>query len=191
MNPKREIFFDAITCLPEEIVEEAQGYVFRTSRAAWKKAGSLAACMVLAVSLAFLAAVPRGCGGSAPGLNSSAPASGESAPSDGAMPDYDLPFPGEAPQKPEGVYDGAETGMVQFNAKVLEILDAGTKPSILVEPLEGEDERNSADRIVVSADGEIPSLAVGDLVRITYDGTIMESYPARISGAQAVEKIDG
>ena len=50
MNRKAEIFFDAITLLPEDMVEEAQVYTFRKSRTAWKKFGSLAACLMLVVS---------------------------------------------------------------------------------------------------------------------------------------------
>ena len=45
MNPKADVFFDAITHLREEIVEEAQDYRFRKETAVWKKLGSLAACL--------------------------------------------------------------------------------------------------------------------------------------------------
>ena len=58
MNRKGETFFDAITLLPEGMVEEAQDYVFRKSRTSWRKFASLAACMMLVVSLGLLAALP-------------------------------------------------------------------------------------------------------------------------------------
>lgn len=191
MNLKAEIFFDAITLLPEELVEEAQEYTFRKSRTAWKKVGSLVACMALVVSLGLLAALPRGCGGSAPAADNSAPpaVSGDMAPEDGADLDDCAPQEPDAPQTPEASPSGG-TETVQFTARVVEILDSGTRPAVLVEPLEGEDERNSADRIAVSVDGEMPVLAEGDLVRITYDGTIQETYPAGIPGAVSIEKLE-
>lgn len=52
---------------------------------------------------------------------------------------------------------------------------------VLVEPLEGENERRSSDRISFScADLEDIDLSVGSVVRITYDGLIRETYPAQI-----------
>lgn len=191
MNPKAELFFDAVTLLPEELVEEAQDYTFRKSRSAWKKVGSLAACMALVVSLGLLAALPRGCGGAAPAADNSAPpaVSCDTAPEDGGGLEGCAPQEPAAPQTPEASPSGgAET--VRFTARVVEILDAGDLPAVLVEPLEGEDERNSADRIVVTAAGEMPALAEGDLVRITYDGTIQETYPAGITGAVSIEKLE-
>ena len=192
MNRKAEVFFDAITLLPEELVEEAQTHVFRKDRTAWKKVGSLAACMMLVVSLGLLAALPRGCGGAAPGpeSNDAAPpaVSGDKAP-EGGYGSSSGAAPQDAPQTPEAIPgDGLEA--VQFTARVVEVLDAGTRPAVLVEPLEGEPERNTADRIVVSVDGELPVLAEGDLVRITYDGMIQETYPAGIAGAASVEKLE-
>lgn len=189
MNPKAEVFFDAVTLLPEELVEEAQAYAFRKNRNAWKKVGSLAACMALVVSLGLLAALPRGCGGSAPAGNGAPPASCDMAPEDGAELEGCTPQEPDAPQTPEaGASGGAETFC--FTARVVEVLDAGNRASVLVEPLEGEAERNSADRIVVTVDGGMPELSEGDLVRITYDGTIQESYPAGITGAVSVEKLE-
>ena len=37
---------------------------------------------------------------------------------------------------------------------------------------------------------ELPELAAGDRVRITYDGEIAESYPAQIFGTAAVERLE-
>ena len=83
MNRKAEIFFDAITLLPEDMIEEAQEYRFRKSRASWKRFASLAACLMLVASLSLLAALPKGCGGGAPGPDfntSPSGSSGDSAP---------------------------------------------------------------------------------------------------------------
>ena len=65
-----------------------------------------------------------------------------------------------------------------FLATVLEI----SVVSALVEPLEGEEERRSSDRIRFSVKGlEGTEAEPGDIVEIVYDGMIMESYPAGIS----------
>jgi len=63
-----------------------------------------------------------------------------------------------------------------FVAKVLE--NYGN--SALVEPLEGEWERSSADQISCSfqTGGSLPE--AGKYIRVVYDGQIMESYPAQI-----------
>lgn len=64
-----------------------------------------------------------------------------------------------------------------FLATVLELTDT----TALVEPLEGETERTSCDRISLSIkDLEPIGIRVGDIVNIQYDGQIMESYPAQI-----------
>ena len=54
--------------------------------------------------------------------------------------------------------------------------------TVVVEPLEGEDERNSCDRISFSV-GELEDIGpcVGDTVRVYYTGGIMETYPAQIN----------
>lgn len=53
--------------------------------------------------------------------------------------------------------------------------------SVLVVPLAGEDELRSSDQITFSTkDLEDIGVCVGDIVKITYDGQIMESYPAQI-----------
>lgn len=56
---------------------------------------------------------------------------------------------------------------------------------IIVEPNEGEEERNSADKISIGL-GEYNDVmyTVGSNVKITYDGTIMESYPAQVQATK-------
>jgi len=66
-----------------------------------------------------------------------------------------------------------------FEATVLEI----SVVSALVEPLEGEDERTSSDKIrfsVKGIEGMEGTVEPGDIVEIFYDGMIAESYPAEI-----------
>lgn len=64
-----------------------------------------------------------------------------------------------------------------FAAKVLEI----NGNTALVEPLEGEPERLSADKISFSiANWKNIGVRVGSVVEIAYTGEIMESYPAQI-----------
>ena len=74
----------------------------------------------------------------------------------------------------------------QFDATILEIHDG----YFLVEPGAGMIELNSADKIEVSTQNADPSIEwqVGDLVLITYDGIILETYPARLNQVYKVEK---
>ncbi len=65
-----------------------------------------------------------------------------------------------------------------FNATILEI----NGDSVIVEPLADEQESNSASRISFGISG-LPNIdaKVGDFVKVTYTGGIMESYPAQIN----------
>ena len=77
-----------------------------------------------------------------------------------------------------------------FQGKVLEIHEN----SILVEPLEGEEELKSADRIVVSTDvisvHEVPEMKEGMLIQVVYNGEIAESDPAQINKVFAIYLVD-
>ncbi len=72
---------------------------------------------------------------------------------------------------------------VSFNARVLE----NNNNFILVQPEEGSPELNSSNKIVVRVKGEnntlkdLSEFTEGSKVKITYDGMIMESYPAQIN----------
>lgn len=83
----------------------------------------------------------------------------------------------------------AENVNPYFNAKVLEV----NEKNILVEPLKGEIERNSASKIYVSTDvisgNPVPELKKGDEVRIIYNGEIMETYPAQIADVFTIIRI--
>ena len=74
----------------------------------------------------------------------------------------------------------------QFNATILEIYDN----HLLVEPCAGMDELKSSDKIEVSIQNIDKSIEwkVGDYVLITYDGIILETYPARLNQVYKVEK---
>lgn len=75
-------------------------------------------------------------------------------------------------ERPMG--DGGERS---FLASVVEQTDTG----VLVEPLESETERKSADRISFRTENLDPlDLQVGDVVNICYTGQIQETYPATI-----------
>jgi len=70
---------------------------------------------------------------------------------------------------------------ISFVATVLEI----NGDVVLVAPVEGQPERNSADKISFGI-SELEQLEVvpGDTVQITYTGGIMETYPARINAVK-------
>lgn len=91
---------------------------------------------------------------------------------------------------------GSQTGNYNpyFNATVLEVY----KNSVLVEPFEGSNELKSADKITVSTNvvstHPVPELKEGMQIRIVYNGTIEEIYPANIPTAFAIyelREIDG
>lgn len=76
---------------------------------------------------------------------------------------------------------------VIFNAVVLEV----NGESLLVEPAEETSERKSSDKIQVGLSGMsedkkselLAAAEAGDVVCITYNGGIMETYPAQISAS--------
>lgn len=69
----------------------------------------------------------------------------------------------------------------QFVGTIIEAYDN----SIVVEPVEGTNERKSSDKIIMNIErptnGTNDFYVVGNKVKITYDGYIMESYPAQIN----------
>ena len=81
-----------------------------------------------------------------------------------------------------------------FDATVLEVREH----SVLVEPLEGAEEGNTADQISVGTDsiseessvGTLAALRPGDTIRIGYHGGITETYPAGIDSAFAIAFAD-
>lgn len=91
---------------------------------------------------------------------------------------------------------GAESGKASasFHAVVLEVHETESGAAeLIVRPDDGSDELRSADRISVgvqNARGGGCGFSVGDHVRISYNGEIMETYPARLGGAVEVTPVD-
>lgn len=75
-----------------------------------------------------------------------------------------------------------------FQATLLEIRDG----YYLVEPVDGSTELNSADRITVPMINMNPSPEpeVGDILKIEYDGSIAESYPAQITNVYNISVVE-
>lgn len=64
------------------------------------------------------------------------------------------------------------------------VIESKTK-YIIVEPNENEEERKSADKISVGLGENNDALyTIGTNVKITYDGTILESYPAQVKATK-------
>lgn len=74
-----------------------------------------------------------------------------------------------------------ENNESSFYGKVVE----ATSRSIIVEPNENEEIRKLADKISIGLGEYNDALyMIGTNVKITYDGTIMESYPAQVKAAK-------
>lgn len=194
MNRKAETFFDAITRLREDLIEEAQNHKFRKRTAVWKKFGSLAACLVLIMSIGALALLPRGCGSSGGGSNNSAapaasssdtaapqesPASGDTAPPLYGTVDPDAPEGSSENGSPSGAGE-----LYQFTAIVIEVQDE----AILAEPIECD----SHYRVLIPFTNlEFPALAEGDWITVTAEGSpVLTTDPPMILGVQSIEKTD-
>ncbi len=95
---------------------------------------------------------------------------------------------------PDGFFlDGEKfASSVKFQAEIVEINDS----RMVVEPVEGSSELNSADRIVIfstsvkSSAGTLAEPKVGDLVEIEHNGTIMESYPAQLGEVYGITLLE-
>ena len=75
----------------------------------------------------------------------------------------------------------------EFEASVLEI----EEQFLRAEPLEGEEERASSDQITIpKSEWEDLELEEGDIIRITYNGEILETYPARLGEIDSVELLE-
>ena len=90
--------------------------------------------------------------------------------------------------KPEESEEEKPAEVSVFQAKVLEVNDG----CVLVEPLEGQQERLCSNKIYVffGKPAQTPELRVGDILQIRYDGLIQETYPAQINGTYAIEVIE-
>ena len=184
MREKAEILFDAVTNIREELVEEAQDYVFRR-RTTWRRYMPLAACLALVVCLGWVGLLFAG------GMGGGSDLSANSAPPSVSM--------DAAPQEPAsngssmgGGTDGGEVpgcpppAPVQrtFTARVVEIGEG----TLLTRPLPGGDLPAGTDRAEVSLEGleELPDLQVGDKVEISFTGELEETYPLRVTGVTEI-----
>lgn len=79
----------------------------------------------------------------------------------------------------------AEQNSTTFEATILEIQDN----YFLLEPVEGSQERRSADRIEVPMKHMDPTLElqVGDIIEIEHNGEILETYPARLREVYSIK----
>ena len=75
--------------------------------------------------------------------------------------------------------------MVTFQASVIETND----DSITVKPVDGSLELDSADKFHISNEENV-ELQIGDLVEISYNGEIMESYPAQLGEVYKIMVIE-
>ncbi len=80
-----------------------------------------------------------------------------------------------------------EVQAVSFEATILEVHDT----YFLIEPVEGSMERNSASQITVPIKNMDASTEpeAGDMIEVTYDGMIAESYPAQIINVYGIKMI--
>lgn len=79
-----------------------------------------------------------------------------------------------------------QAGNAEFEAEVIKV----SGNSLLIEPSDGEEELRCADQISLSADdlGDL-DLKEGDVIRVAYNGEILESYPARPGEVYSVESV--
>jgi len=168
MREKAEILFDAITGIREDLVEEAQDYVFRR-RVRWRRFAGLAACLALAVFAGFFGLLSSG--GMGGGSDAGAPpASMDAAPAeDSGAPEYAGENEGEA-------------------APLLAHVLAVSERWVLVSPLPGE-VFSGPVRVRTEDVPGLPALHPGDLVSISYTGTLQDSYPPGLRAA-AVEVVE-
>ncbi len=192
MSRKAETFFDAVTLLREDLVEEAQDYVFRRRRAGWRKFGSLAACLVLVVSLGMLAALPRGCGGAAPSFDGNTASAPEEMPpgnSTGAPSGEGNPEPGDGDMNTAPPPDTApppQAEGLRFSAQVVEVLEDG----LLVEPFDSAPADLGLVRVPTAGLGGLPEFYPGGVVMIRCGSITREGGEAVAEGVVQVELVE-
>ena len=83
------------------------------------------------------------------------------------------------------VSPNTEDEATEFQASVIE----KNNDSIIVKPVDGSLELDSADKFHI-ANEENLELQIGDLVEISYNGEIMESYPAQLGEVYKITVIE-
>ena len=164
---KPEHLMDAIGQLPEELIAPVAEKRNRR-KLPWMPLAAVAACLCL-----LLAAPTR-------------------------LPTAEKNDAAEAPMEmaPDSVLMDSVTGnqgnaygatQATFQATVVAVFEN----YLLVEPAEDSWERTSADRVEVTIpnpqDGQ--TFAPGDRIRVTYSGTLLESYPAQAQNVTEIERL--
>lgn len=186
MREKAEIFFDAVTCVREALVEEAQRHVFRR-RSRRPQYLALAACAALAVCLGLFSLLPAGGGGDkaaggsgVDGSNAAPPpAAADEAPRD-PLPEQS-PSGEPSPDAPEGAV---------LTALVREIHDTW----LLVEALPDGERFAPGELLEVDASGaaELPALECGDEIAVRFTRAVQEpGAPVRIEGVEEIAMLSG
>lgn len=186
---KENIFFDAVSHIREELIEDALDHAFRKKVTPWRRYAALAACLALMVTVGFAALRLGVAGGGSDSaadmiVNGSTSMSGAivlpGAADKGAAPESVIEE--SAAESSDSSGSPTEAEGLTFAATVLQVEDT----RILVEPLEGEEILSSSDCFMVSITDveDLPQLKEGYEIVITFDGFIRESYPAQITAAQ-------
>lgn len=188
-----EKLFDAITGVREDLIEEALDHRFVRPSFHWQRMAALAACLlfVVGVSLGALRFFTWGCGGAAPN-GAQQNSSTECAPGDAAPPRLPAGSDSSAsldkPQAPDNDSGAGGAEQAVMEATVLSVHQG----YLLVEPAAGDPVLDTADQVEVPTAevAELPALAPGDRVQVTFSGAVQETYPARLVGVTAVEKLE-
>ena len=166
-----DVVFDAVTNIREELIEEAQQYVFRR-RISWRRyTGAAAACLALVLGLSMLFRF-GGAGGGAP-----AGPSGDSGGESGIAAGGDPAEPGACPP------GAAEAS---FTADVLEVLEDGT---LIVVPQPGSGIWSVVDRVRVPTAGvpDLPDVQPGNQILVVYTGEAGSDF---VEGVVEIRIID-
>lgn len=163
---KQEQIHDALTGLPEALVAST-AQARAKKRVVWGPWAVLAACACLALVLGpQLAPMFR---------------AGNAAPENAGV---DVLYDGAGNYYGYSQEDSSLTEASVLLAQVLEVRES----SILVVPLEGE-ALGADSRIVLTVDAG-SGFAVGDTVRIEYDGQLLETWPLQLNRVYRIERVD-
>lgn len=178
MRPEEKLF-DAVTGIDEELVDSAQNYVFRKQTQPWQRVASLAACLLVMVSIGYGILLMGGIGGMGGSDSASNSATGDTAAPENGSAGGNAGISGDIDDSADAGDQEGAAETVTFTATVLEMGEG----YLLVEPVEGDSMLATADRIEVpTGDVTLPDgVTEGTVVRITFTGGVMESYPAQIA----------
>lgn len=170
----RETLMDAIGKLPEDMIAAAAEK--RTKKKyRWIPLGAVAACLCLLLSL------PLMMGGMKASNKADMEAPMEMLPADMEL-FQDHSYAGSANGS-----DELKTSTEHFLATVVEV----HKGYLLVAPLEDEWEHSASNRIHVPIPNpqDPQEFTPGDLLRIYYSGTLLESYPVQAVDVRSIERL--